>query len=223
MSRLRVLQLDTQFPRPAGDVGSPDSYLDMLEISIIPKAYVGDIITTQAERFDISSFRMAVSEADEPLIITSCGFMIYWQNALASQCRGRFISSSLTALPDLCTRYKMSQILIMTFDAQILTSDIFSPSLSGFTGPVLGLDKQSHLYEVISQNRTSLDRELAAQQLCTSLRAVLAHTDIRAILLECTNLSVYKPDIRQIFNGEIIDMLSLVDRYDPGLVKDKFK
>ena len=219
MAVLRILQLDTAFPRPAGDVASPLSYHSGVEISIIPQARVGNIVARDADNFDISAFKQAVMQSEEPLIITSCGFMIYWQDVLAKVAAGNFISSSLTALPALCRRFDPHQILVLTFDGAVLTSPLFSRHLGGFSGHIMGLDRDSHLYQVIAQDLADLDIGKASDELCAQLAPVLQQHDIRVILLECTNLSVYKKDMRQVFEGEIVDMLSLVEAQHPGLVK----
>ena len=222
MAVLRILRLDTAFPRPAGDVASPLSYRLDVEISVVPQACADNIVTKEPDNFDISAFRQAVVQAEEPLVITSCGFMIYWQDILAEVAAGDFIGSSLTALPALCRRFDSRRILVVTFDDAVLTSPLFSSHLDGFSGHVMGLDKTSHLYQVIARDLTELDTDKASRELCAQLASVLRQHDIGLILLECTNLSVYKRDIRQVFDGEIADMLGLVEARRPGLVKQDY-
>ena len=215
MAALRILRLDTAFPRPAGDVASPLTYRLDVEISVVPQARADNVVTKDPDNFDISAFRQAVVRAEEPLVITSCGFMIYWQDILAEAAAGDFIGSSLTALPSLCRRFDPRRILVLTFDDEVLTSPLFSRHLDGFSGHVMGLDKTSHLYRVIARNLTELDTDRASRELCAQLTSVLRRHDIGLILLECTNLSVYKKDIRRIFDGEIVDMLGLVEARQP--------
>ena len=221
MSMLRILQLDTRFPRPAGDVACTNTYIHPPHIEIIKRARVGDIISTDADKFDISAFRQAVESATEPLTITSCGFMIKWQKPL-SLFSSHFISSSLVYLSELRKRYSDSQILIMTFDDVALQSDFYRPHLKGFSGHIMGIDKQSHLYQVIKNDLDKLDISMAEQQLLEQLSALLRENNIAAILLECTNLSVYKQSIKRIFTGEIIDLLCLVERAQAGMVKPQY-
>ena len=218
---LRILQLDTRFPRPAGDVACPDTYIHPPQIEKIEKARVGDIISPHADKFDVSAFRQAVESATEPLTITSCGFMIKWQKPL-SFFSSQFISSSLVCLSELRKRYSDSQILIMTFDDVALQSNFYKPHLEGFAGHILGINKQSHLYQVIKNDLDELDISMAEQQLLEQLSVLLRENNIAAILLECTNLSVYKQSIKKIFSGEIIDLLCLVERAQTGVVKPQF-
>ena len=63
---------------------------------------------------------------------------------------------------------------------------------------------------------------MAEQQLLEQLSALLRENNIAAILLECTNLSVYKQSIKRIFTGEIIDLLCLVERAQAGMVKPQY-
>ena len=48
--------------------------------------------------------------------------------------------------------------------------------------------------------------------------ANLKNLKIKLIILECTNLSPYKT-ILEIFLGEIIDLLVLIDKKIPGIIK----
>jgi hypothetical protein len=226
MAKLRILQLDTGFPRPAGDIASADSYLQPPIIEIIPQAFVRDIVSIRPDNYDISGFTDALQRSTEPLIITSCGFMIYWQDMLADStylsAQSQFFSSSLIALPELRMRYDDNQILVVSFDAQVLNSALYRPYLGSFQGPVMGLDTDSHLYETIRQNSPQLNVELATRQVIDQMVPFLQENDIHAILLECTNLSVYKPAIRKIFSGEIIDLLQIVESHITGLVKPAY-
>ena len=92
-------------------------------------------------------FTDALQRSTEPLIITSCGFMIYWQDMLADStylsAQSQFFSSSLIALPELRMRYDDNQILVVSFDAQVLNSALYRPYLGSFQGPVMGLDTDS--------------------------------------------------------------------------------
>lgn len=72
---MRVLLLDTQFPRSAGDVGCPDTYWEELEIIRIPKATVSEIVTSRPESVDLGPFAEAIVNASGDVITTSCGFL----------------------------------------------------------------------------------------------------------------------------------------------------
>lgn len=220
---LAVLKLDTRFPRLPGDIASPDSYARPVRIETIADAVVDAVVSRTPDQFDLSLFEQAVQMAEEPLITTSCGFMIYFQDRLSDQARQPFISSSLTALPALQKRYTDDEILVLTFDADTLSAPAYAASLGGFSGPVVGLDKTGQLYQTIKQDRPEMDVDLVRTELKQQTAQIVAvHKHIKVIILECTNLSPHKAEIRAGFDGEIIDNLTILDSLSPGLVRPEF-
>lgn len=220
---LAILKLDTRFPRLPGDIACADSYIRPVRIQTIADASVDAVVSLTPERLDLSMFEQAVQAAEEPLITTSCGFMIYFQDRLNFLGRQPFVSSALTALPALRARYDDEQIAILTFDADTLGAPAYAASLQGFSGPVVGLDKSGHLYRTIKEDHPQLDAEQAAAELAQLTRQLLAtHGQVKSLLLECTNLSPYRAVFRAGFEGDIIDLLTILDSLSPGLVKPEF-
>ena len=129
---LAILKLDTRFPRLPGDIASPGSFARPVRLQTIAEASVDAVVNRNPEGLDLSTFEQAVQTATEPLITTSCGFMIYFQDQLNALNKRPFISSALTALPALRARYKDEQIAILTFDADTLGAPAYAASLQGF-------------------------------------------------------------------------------------------
>lgn len=223
MAKLTVLQLDTAFPRLPGDVASPDSYDCTVDIVTIPAATVKEIITDHPDRIDISGFEAAIElidlkANDDDVITTSCGFLCFWQQHLASRTRLPFISSALIDLPRLQAQYGQ-RLGILTFDADTLTQPAYAESMAGFNGPVYGLPKTAHLRQVISQNLIQLDRQRAEAELIELVRIMMMQSPIDALLLECTNLPPYKAALKAEFGIEIYDILTVLHDIDGQMVK----
>ncbi|CAK8994846.1 unnamed protein product [Durusdinium trenchii] len=220
---LVVLQLDTQFPRIPGDIACKETYLLPIHIEVIDRAHVADVVSLDPEALDISRFASALAKADAEIISTSCGFMVYFQKMLSELTQKTFISSALVALPKLRARFQDVEIMVITFDADILGAPAYRFALDGFTGPVVGLEKSMHLYQVISKDLDHLELECAEADMDKLIQTALTcYPDIGAIMLECTNLPPYKHIIRRHFSGEIVDCLSVLEAAFPGLVKSQF-
>ena len=218
--RVSVLQLDTDFPRIAGDVGCPDSYTGDVEILRIASASVSKIVSNQPDKIDMAPFEPALQQASGDVIVTSCGFLSYWQAHLAIQTTKPFISSSLIALERLSDLYDPGEILILTFDEHALTSQhlgVFSDYASG----IVGLPEQMHLRQVISENRTDLNADLAAQEL-TRFIATRQQPQHKHLLLECTNLPPYKAQMKHVTGLPITDILTLIEARSPGAITSQF-
>ncbi|CAE7703256.1 ALMA1 [Symbiodinium pilosum] len=220
---LAILQLDTRFPRIPGDIACRETYALPTRIEVIDRAQVVNVVSVDPEALDLSGFASALAKADVDIISTSCGFMIYFQNALSQLTEKTFISSALVSLPKLRSSLQDAEIMVITFDADVLAAPAYRLALDGFSGPVVGLEKSMHLYDVISKDLEHLEFERAEEDIDRLMQAALSrYPGIKAILLECTNLPPYKHIIRQHFAGEIIDCLTVLEAAMPGLVKSQF-
>ena len=212
-----VLQLDTDFPRVPGDVGNPQTYIGEIEILRIPNATVGQIVSANPAAIPIAPFETALAHARGDIIVTSCGFLSYWQHHLARQTDRPFISSALTALPDLCRRHAPHDILTVTFDANSLNAAHFGP----YQTDVIGLPADMHLRQVISQNLPSLDLARATQDI-TDFIASQCQPHHKHVLLECTNLPPYKNALCARIGLPITDILTCIETARPNTIVPAF-
>ena len=218
--RVTVLQLDTDFPRVAGDVGSPHSYAAPPQIIRIAGASVGRIVTDRPQDIDIAPFVDALEQATGDIIVTSCGFLSYWQTHLAALCDRPFISSALIALDGLSRDHAPDALRILTFDAGSLHAahlgahGIYTPSL-------IGLAPENHLRQVISQNLTTLDTAKAGSEI-TALLCATQTAAHRHILLECTNLPPYRAAIKAATGLPVTDILTCIEVACPGAIAAPF-
>jgi hypothetical protein len=212
-----VLQLDTDFPRIAGDVGCQDTYLDAAENLRVPGASVGQIVSADPAAISITPFEDAVAKARGDIIVTSCGFLSYWQKHLAQRTDKPFISSALTALPDLCERYASKDILTVTFDADSLNENHFGP----YQTDVIGLPEELDLRQVISRNSSTLDVERASRDVVEVIASHRAPHH-KHVLLECTNLPPYKSAIAAQTGLPITDILTLIEDARAGTIHPNF-
>ena len=214
--RVTVLQLDTDFPRIMGDVGAPESYARAPEIIRIAGASVGRIVTDRPQDIYIAPFEDALRQARGDIIVTSCGFLSYWQEHLAALTDKPFISSSLIALRHLAQQHSPEALRILTFDAARL-----GPThLEGhpeYMPSIIGLPPTLHLREVISQNLATLDRTQATTEIA-DLLSDSQNTAHQHILLECTNLPPYREAIKAATGLPVTDILTVIEATCPGAV-----
>lgn len=215
---ITVLQLDTQFPRVAGDVACPETYRGPVEILRIPNASVGQITSANPASILIAPFEAALDVARGELIVTSCGFLSYWQTHLQALTQKPFISSALTALPTLTKIYDPREILTVTFDANTLNEQHFGP----YPVDLIGLSPEMHLRQVIAGDLPQLDTELAAREVA-ELISQHQQTHHKHILLECTNLPPYKHAIAAATGLPITDILASIEQQRPGSIRPTFQ
>ena len=214
---LTLLQLDTAFPRVPGDVGCSETFLTPIEVLPVAQATVGQVVTADPGAIPIAPFEAALARARGDIVVTSCGFLSYWQTHLAAQTSKPFISSALTALPELCKHYAAPEILTLTFDANTLNSRHFGP----YQTEVLGLPEDMHLRKVITENKSQLDIDVAAGEIAAFVGQNRAPHH-KHILLECTNLPPYKDAIAEATGLQITDILTCIEAARPNTVNPTF-
>ena len=222
MPVLSLLQLDTGFPRIAGDVGSAETYRATLDAHVVPDLSVQRVVAAAPLADDISGVEPVLARVRGEVITTSCGFLGIWQDRLAGAAPAPFIASSLNGLPDLMKRYAPEELAILTFDAATLKAPAFAPLLDGFSGPVIGLPASSHLRQVIADDLPELDRRRAETEIIDLVAGLMAQGQVRALLLECTNLPPYKAALKKRFDIEIFDILTQIHLMNPDIVDPAF-
>ena len=215
-----VLQLDTDFPRITGDVGAHSTYREDIEIIRIRAATVAKVVTDTPVQIDIAPFETVLGSAKGEVIVTSCGFLSYWQNYLATQTCKPFISSSLIALETLSQSYSPEELLILTFDADCLNVSHLGQH-KAYASSILGLPITCHLRQVISNNLTHLDADLASAEIVAHVSKHLTPKH-RHILLECTNLPPYKAALAQQTGLPVTDILTLIEFERAGTIHSDF-
>ena len=218
MPVVSLLQLNTGFPRIPGDIGSPQTWLADLDIHVVPDLSVARVINSDPGATDMTAVKAAMDTARGEIITTSCGFLCYWQDRLAARTVKPFVSSALLALPDLRRHFANDELAILTFNANVLTSPAFAPSLGGFAGSILGLPEDAHLRQVIANDLPTLDRQRAEDEIVRLVDGLCTSGRVKALLLECTNLSPYKQALKARFDIEIFDILTLVDDIKADIV-----
>lgn len=214
-----VLQLDTHFPRIAGDVGAAETYIDDVEIIRVSGASVAGIVTGSPEDIDIGPFEDALKYAKGEVIVTSCGFLSYWQGHLEAQSTRPFISSSLVAL-DRLKDHTIEDLAILTYNAAKLGAPHLG-QYSHFAPCIIGLDPTAHLRAVIGGDGVTLDAIRAAHETVETVRAQTTNT-LQTLLLECTNLPPYKAALAAAFDVQIIDILTEIERVRAGTIRPQF-
>jgi hypothetical protein len=218
-----ILRLESNFPRPIGDSANPQTHSFPVVVSIVEDADVNSVVYRGAQGLVTSFVEKAKEQIKQGAIAvgTSCGFLFEHQEAIQSQIEVPFVSSSLTMLAtDLA-----QPIAVLSFDADALSEAAwFKKARVGIEKILVGgIPKTGHLFTVIRKNQTELNLNLSQTEVVRSALD-LARLCIekfgappRTLLLECTNLGVYKAAIRKCFDErgyscELIDYNDVMTR-----------
>lgn len=222
-SVLGIIMLDTQFPRPKGDVGHPETFGVSAHQERVRGVWPAKVVTSAASMRQarmLPGFQGVVrllQARGVQAITTSCGFLVLLQKELQSVAKIPVVTSSLLQLPAL-----------LTFEPQVGVLTISSGNLSKEHLRAAGVPRE-RLKDVIVQgipantefvskilgNQSNLDLLLAEKEVVVAALVLQARAPhLKTLLLECTNMPPYKAAIEAATGWQV---RSLID--DPRLRK----
>ena len=222
MARVSVLQLDTRFCRVPGDIGCAESYAQDPEIIRVPCASVANIVTDQPGKIDLDPFLQAIEQATGDIVVTSCGFLSPFQDQLQSMTRKPIIASVLNMLSDMNVMKGADRSSVLTFDATRLVETHFPNPYRANDFRVVGLHPNNPLRQRIEEDVPDCFdvSDLVNSVIADFALAVMPTTE--TVILECTNLPPYKPQMRHDSNVRIIDILSAIECIAPNTIAPQY-
>lgn len=207
-----IIMLNTDFPRPLGDVGNPQSYQYEVQIFKLTHANVDNVVFQGLSEDVIQEVIAAghqLKASGVSLLTTSCGFLAPLQAQVQQAVGLPFIASSLCLLPFIRQCFGVhSPIGIITFDSRQLQATHFNGHYDDQLF-IAGIEAGQELHTVIKSGKPHLNEQLAQTDV---INAALTLMDKKpqCLLLECTNLSPYKGALREHFALPVFDLVDAV-------------
>lgn len=219
-----IMMLDTKFPRLPGDIGNPASFTNPPLYRWVSGASVQEVVSDKPvnasllECFQDAAVKL---QSDGATVIgTSCGFLGSVQTEIESTLNIPFLSSSLMLIPLLRRMFGANTVIgVLTFDDSKL-GPIHFGGRPGQNIAIQGLSPTSSYRKTIATDSKNLDREAAQRDsIEVAARCLEYRPDTDLFLIECTNLSPWKKQIRAQFGRpvfDLVDALEWVDRSMPA-------
>jgi len=210
---LGIVMLDTVFPRPVGDIGNPATFPFPTRHLKVPKASPEKVIIGQASGL-VDDFVSAARQLEAEgcrAIVTSCGFLALHQKTIADAVNIPFASSSLCWLPTLYHAFGGAQYVgILTASAANLGAAHLSALGGSMDSPIAGMPADSEFARVILRDAPHGDMDaIHADMVAAADKLVADHPQLRAILLECTNMPPCAATIAQRTGRPVFDLVGL--------------
>ena len=225
-----ILMLETHFPRLPGDIGNartfgfPVMYLTISGAS--PTRIVKERDSTLLKPF-IDGAR-ELEKRGVKAITTSCGFLALWQEELAAAVSIPLFTSSLLQIPFLFRIFGgRGTIGVLTARAQSLTQEHFAQCGANELPIVIaGMDESPEftrvfLEEANSKEDCTMDTDRVRDELILAAGWLIdEHPDIRAVVLECTNMPPFRKEIANKIGKPVFDIVTLTKFIYSGLIAD---
>jgi len=224
-ARLGILMLDTRFPRILGDVGNAGSWPFPVRYAVVPgatpEAIVCDDIEPFVEAF-IAAGRELVAEGCTG-IATTCGFLALIRPRLAKALGVPVAASALEQAGQIAACLPPEQkVGILTISAGTLSPAHLRAAGVPEGSPVAGLEGSSFAQTILG-NAAELDvAQARADMVQAANRLVATNPDVGAILLECTNMVPYAPDIAAATGRPVHSIHSYLNWFHAGLQPPRF-
>jgi aspartate/glutamate racemase len=225
-SRVGILMLETKFPRIPGDMGNGLTWPFPVLYKVIADASPRRVVEQKAAGL-LDAFRDGAAElvrlgADG--ITTTCGFLSLYQREIAAHVGVPVATSSLMQIP-LIERILPpgKRVGVITISARSLGREHLIAAGADPETPVVGTDDGREFTRAIIGDEVRLDAALAERDILDAADTLRAgHSDIGAILLECTNMVPYARAVHEHTRLPVFSIHSFVTWFQAGLAPRDF-
>ena len=225
-ARVGILMLETRFPRIPGDMGNAETWPFPVLFKVVPGASSRRVVCDKAAGL-LDEFLGAAGElvrlgADG--ITTTCGFLSLFQRQIAAHVGVPVATSSLMQIP-LIERVMPpgKRVGVLTVSAANLTAEHLLAAGADPATPVVGTDNGSEFTRVMINDEERLDVAAAEHDiLAAGDTLVTTHSDVGAILLECTNMVPYARALSEWLRLPVFSIYSFVSWFQSALVPRDF-
>ncbi|MGB1237358.1 MAG: aspartate/glutamate racemase family protein [Pseudomonadales bacterium] len=210
-----VICLESYFPKPDGHIKHPASF----EFPLLYKTVKGATIDRLIGQRDPALLQPFIEAAQEleregvKAITASCGFLALFQRELADAVNIPVFASSLIQIPlvyNTLGRHRKVGVVVANSDA--LSKDhLAAVGAEHVPIALAGMQHQPQFAEVILRAESQdFDMEVFRDELFSVIEQLHRdNPDLGAIVLECTDLSHFAPQVQQRFGLPVFDLTSL--------------
>jgi Asp/Glu/Hydantoin racemase len=219
---LGILMLEARFPRIPGDMGNGTTWPFPVLFKVVPGA-TPEKVVIQGARGLLPDFIAAAKELvhlGAEAITTNCGFLSLFQAELAAAVQVPVATSSMMQVPWVqATLPPGKRVGIITVNKAGLTPAHLTAAAVPLDTPIIGTENGREFFRVlIKAEAVDMDVALARQDILDAGRALVAqHPEVRAIVLECTNMPPYAADLQAELGLPVYDIYSMICWFQAGL------
>lgn len=223
-----ILLVDCRTPFIPGDVGNASTY----DFTVLYELMPGVSLERLINGGDLSMVDIVVEHARKledagvRAITSDCGYMLYFQNAVAQQLRIPVMLSSLLQLPFIGSLLGKNQSIgLICANRRRLTGELLGPLLKTVQCPVRigGMETYSAFRGPILDETPMLDQDaVQAAVLDRADHMLQANPDIGAWLLECSNLPPYAAALQRTTGRPVFDFVTLINHVRAACHRQEF-
>lgn len=210
-----VLCLESYFPKPPGHIKNPSGLSFPVLYETVRGATVAKLVNDPDPEF-ITPFLEAARRLEQEgvrAITGSCGFFALFQQELADAVSVPVFSSSIIQVPLVYNLFgRHGKVGVLTASAPNLTPAHFAAVGAGDVPVAIqGMEDFPEFREVILEaQRTAMDiTKIETEVLAAAKKLARSHEDVKAIVLECTDMPPYAAALQKSLGLPVFDLTTL--------------
>lgn len=207
-----VLVFSTVTPRIPGDAGHASTFSFPVRYQVVKGGFADLVEGGETVRRNLLDACLTLKKEGVKGILGDCGLMSLYQEYIGVETGLPFVGSALCQIP---TVWQMiggkGSIGILTGHSELLSQAHLRASgwREDIRLSIQGLQDEAHFREIVIQGGLSLDIQRMQQDvLHAACRLAEKTPDLRAIVIECSNLATYSRKIQEDTGIPVFDTIS---------------
>lgn len=209
-----VLVFSTIIPRIAGDAGNNASFPYPVRYKVISGGFRDAIKGSPELEAEVKKAVLELKELGIRGVVADCGLLSLYQNVIGSL-GIPFVGSTLCAIPTLWEMLGRSgKIGVLTGHSELLSPEhLRNSGVREDIGIVIhGLEEEPHFREIVIEGGLEMDPvKMERDVIHASLALQAKDPEVRAIVIECSNLGTFSRAIRDATGLPVLDIITMCD------------
>ena len=225
-ARVGILMLDTLFARIPGDMGHAGTWPFPVLFKVVRGAKRDWIHVAPREdvldAFAKAAVELVADGADG--IAVCCGMMSLYQDEIAARCKVPVVSSALIQVP-LVERLLPPgrRVGILTVSTKLLKREHLEAAGVAPDTPIVGFRESDEFIAMRGRPDRPMDVAKIEKETLRNARTLVSeHSDVGAIVMECTNLPPFARAVSELTGLPVYDIYSFVTWFHAGLAPRDF-
>ena len=219
-----ILLMESSIPFIPGDVGNATTYPFPVVYQVIPGLTTLRMFSKDETAFEALYESASLLQKQGVKAITGdCGYMALFQDRLARVMDVPVFLSSLLQVPFILKCLSPDKkVGVLCANGKALTGELLE--IAGITDPskvaIYGMEKHPHFYDVIYEETCVLDSERMTAEILAGAKTLLKENpDVRAILMECSDMPPYSCAVQKATGLPVFDFITMIRHVHSGVVQ----
>lgn len=206
-----VLVFSQKSPRTLGDPGNAGTFDFQVHYEIVEGKFSDLIAGSEEIRQKLVDAVRHLKEKGIKAVIGDCGLMSLYQPEMAADGDLITVASSLIFVPLAWQMIgRKGSVGILTGHSGLLNENHLRAC--GYDDSikikVQGMQDEPHFSEVVIHGGLELDVELMRKDVLSAVEKLITYSDVRAIVIECSNLGSFSADVYERFGIPVFDVIA---------------